>query len=198
MCKFDQSSPDDIKRFDAALGAMRSAYRLNRTDAVNEYASKVANNPRATKDQVATASFYLGKIAFDRNDLEKAQQAMQQTVRNGGNDEQTAEARYLDAYVDYKKRNLDVALQKADRASQNNAFVYWAAKCVILQADIYAEKSDLVNARAALESIVDGVKEYPELVAEARQKLSNLEKKEQIKSRITTENKSGLLDMDKN
>ena len=40
--------------------------------------------------------------------------------------------------------------------------------------------------------------EYPELVAEARQKLSNLEKKEQIKSRITTENKSGLLDMEKN
>ena len=130
--------------------------------------------------------------------MDKAQQAMQQTIRNGGNDEQTAEAKYIDALVDYKKRNLDAALTKADKASQNNSFVYWAAKCVILQADIFAEKNDLINARAALESIIDGVKEYPEIVAEAKQKLDNLAKKEAIKSRISKDDKSGLLDMEKN
>ncbi len=196
--KMDKAATDDLKRFDAELGAMRSAYRLNRTDAVNEFASKVANNPRATKDQVAAANFYLGKIAYDRNDFDKAQQAMQQTIRNGGNDEQTAEAKYIDALIDYKKRNLDVALSKADKASQNNSFVYWAAKCVILQADIFSEKNDLINARAALESIVDGVKEFPEIVAEAKQKLDNLSKKEQTKSRISKDNANGLLDMEKN
>ncbi len=196
--KMEKAATDDLKRFDAELGAMRSAYRLNRTDAVNEFASKVANNSRATKDQVAAANFYLGKIAYDRNDFDRAQQAMQQTIRNGGNDEQTAEARYIDALIDYKKRNLDVALGKADKASQNNSFVFWAAKCVILQADIFAEKNDLINARAALESIIDGVKEFPEIVAEAKQKLANLEKKEQTKSRISKDNSNGLLDMEKN
>jgi tetratricopeptide (TPR) repeat protein len=196
--QMEKSATDDLKRFDAELGAMRSAYRLNRTDAVVEFASKVANNSRATKDQVAAANFYLGKIAFDKNDFDRAQQAMQQTMRNGGNDEQTAEAKYIDALVDYKKRNLDVALNKADKASQNNSFVYWAAKCVILQADIFSEKNDLINARAALESIIDGVKEYPEIVAEAKQKLDNLSKKEALKSRINKEDKSGLLDMEKN
>ena len=106
------------------------------------------------------------------------------------------EARYLDAVVDYKKRNLDLALSKADKASQNNAFEYWAGKCVILQADVYAEKNDLVNARAALESVVDGLKAYPELVAEAQQKLNNLKGKEQIKSRIK-DNNNNLIDLDK-
>ena len=196
--KMEKAATDDIKRFDAELGAMRSAYRLNKTDAVNEFASKVANNSRATKDQVAAANFYLGKIAYDSNDFTKAQQAMQQTIRNGGNDEQTAEAKYIDALIDYKKRNLDVALNKADKASQNNSFVYWAAKCVILQADIFSEKNDLINARAALESIIDGVKEYPEIVAEAKQKLDNLSKKEQTKSRISKDNTNGLLEMEKN
>ena len=196
--KMDKAATDDLKRFDAQLGAMRSAYRLNRTDAVSEFASKVANNARATKDQVAAANFYLGKIAYDKNDYDRAQQAMQQTIRNGGNDEQTAEAKYIDALIDYKKRNLDAALNKADKASQNNSFVYWAAKCVILQADIFSEKNDLINARAALESIIDGVKEFPEIVAEAKQKLDNLSKKEALKSRISKDNATGLLDMEKN
>ncbi len=196
--QMEKSATDDNKRFDAELGAMRAAYRLNKTDAVSDFASKVANNSRATKDQVAAANFYLGKIAYDKNDFDRAQQAMQQTIRNGGNDEQTAEAKYIDALIDYKKRNLDVALNKADKASQNNSFVYWAAKCVILQADIFAEKNDLINARAALESIIEGVKEYPEIVAEAKQKLDNLSKKEALKSRISKDEKTGLLDMEKN
>ena len=114
----------------------------------------------------------------------------------GGTDDQSAEARYLDAMIEYKKRNLDVALGKADRASMNNPSVFWAAKSVILQADIYAEKNDLVNARAALESIIEGVKQFPEIVAEAQQKLNNLKTKETVKSRITAPN-NNLLDMDR-
>jgi tetratricopeptide (TPR) repeat protein len=194
--KMEKAATEESKRFDAELGAMRSAYRLNRTDAVVEFASKVANNSRASKDQAAAANFYLGKIAFDRNELDKAQAAMQKTIQNGGNDEQTAEAKYLDAFIDYKKRNLDVALGKADRASTNNPYVFWAAKCVILQGDIYAEKNDLVSARAALESIVEGVKEFPELVNEANQKLKNLESREKTKSRISRDN-SNTIEMDK-
>ncbi len=195
--KMEKSAATDDKRFDAELGAMRSAYRLNKPDAVYEFASKVMNSTMATKDQVASAGFYLGKIAYDRNEWDKAQAAFQKTIQNGANDEQTAEARYMDALVDYKKRNLDVALNKADRASQNNPFVFWAAKCIILQADIYAEKNDLFSARAALESVIDGVKEFPEIVAEAKAKLSNLEKKENQKSRIKADN-NGLIDLDKN
>ncbi len=194
--KMEKSAATDDKRFDAELGAMRSAYRLNKPDAVYEFASKVMNSTMATKDQIATAGFYLGKISFDRNELDKAQAAFQKTIQNGANDEQTAEARYMDALVDYKKRNLDVALNKADRASQNNPFVFWAAKCIILQADIYAEKNDLFSARAALESVIEGVKEFPEIVAEAKAKLSNLEKKENQKSRIKPQN-SNLIDLDK-
>ena len=195
--KLDKAATSDASRFDAELGAMRCAYRLNKPDAVAEFAAKVMNSTMATKDQVATAGFYLGKVSLDRNDLDKAQAAFQKTIANGANDEQTAEAKYLDALVYYKKRSLDVALDKADKASQNSAFVFWAAKCVILQADIYAEKNDLFSARAALESVIDGVKEFPEITAEAKQKLANLEKKENLKSRIKTDN-NGLIELDKN
>jgi tetratricopeptide (TPR) repeat protein len=196
--KMEKAATSDDKRFEAELGAMRSAYRLNKPDAVSEFAQKVLNSGLASKEQVATAGFYLGKNAYDRNEFDKAQQAFQKTIKNGGNDEQTAEARYLDAVVDYKKRNLDVALDKADKASQNNAYQFWAAKCVILQADIYAEKNDLFSARAALESVIDGVKEFPEITTEAKQKLANLEKKESVKSRISKPQVGNTLELEKN
>ncbi len=194
--KWDKVATTEDKRFEAELWAARSAYRSNRPDAVLEYGSKVANNPRATRSQIAQANYHLGKIAFDRNQLDNAQGFFLKTIAAGGTDEQTAESRYLDAMIEYKKRNLDIALGKADRASMNNPSVFWAAKSVILQADIYAEKNDLVNARAALESIIEGVKQYPEVVAEAQQKLKNLKTKETTKSRITAPNNS-LLDMDR-
>jgi tetratricopeptide (TPR) repeat protein len=195
--KWDKVAQTDEKRFEAELGAARSAYRINKPDAVLEYGTKVANNNRATKAQIAAANYHLGKIAYDRLEWDRAQGHFAKTVAANGNDEQTAEAKYLDAMIDYKRRNLDRALDKADAASQNNPFVFWAAKCVILQADVFAEKNDLVNARAALESIVEGVKEYPEIVREAQDKLNNLKTKESTKSRITAPT-GNLLDMDNN
>lgn len=194
--KWDKVATTEDKRFEAELWAARSAYRINKADAVLEYGSKVANNARATKAQLAQANYHLGKISFDRNDLDKAQGYFAKTIAAGGSDDQTSEARYLDAMIEYKKRNLDLALDKADRASQNNASEAWTARAVILQADIYAEKNDLVNARAALESIVEGLKGYPDIVAEAQTKLNNLKKKESIKSRITAPN-SSLIEMEK-
>jgi TolA-binding protein len=197
--KMEKTATTEDKRFDAELGAMRSAYRMNKPESVMEFAQKVLNSTMATKDQIAAAGFYLGKVAYDRNEFDRAQDAFKKTIQNGGNDEQTAEAKYLDALVDYKKRNLDLALDKADRASQNSTFAFWAAKCIILQADIYAEKNDLFSARAALESILDAneLKAFPEIQAEAKMKLANLENKEKAKSRITKD-KAGnsLIELD--
>ncbi len=194
--KWDKAATTDDKRFEAELWAARTAYRINKADAVLEYGSKVANNARATRAQVAQANYHLGKISFDRSQWDNAQGYFLKTIAAGGTDDQTSEARYLDALIEYKKRNLVAALDKADRASTNNPSVFWAAKAVILQADIYAEKNDLVNARAALESIIEGVKEFPEIVAEAQQKLNNLKSKESIKSRISAPN-NNVIELDK-
>ncbi len=199
--KLDKAATTDDKRFEAELGAMRSAYRLNKPDQVAVYASKVAGNTLATSEQISTANFYLGKIAFDKNSLDEAQSDLQIAISKSTNkDEQYYEALYLEAALEYKKRNLDAALAKADKASQNNPYDNWTARCVILQADIYAEKNDLFSARAALESVISGVKGFPDIVAEAKQKLANLEAKEKVKSRLTKDkpSTSNSLDMEKN
>ena len=198
--KFEKVASTDDKRFEAELGAMRSAYRLNKSDAVSEFATKVASNARASQAQISTASLYLGKVAVDRNSLDEAQTQIEKSIRtNTANDEALYEAKYLDALIAYKRGQYDIAFNKADKAAENNPFEYWAGRCTILQADVYVQRNDLFGARAALNSIVDGVKSFPELITEAKQKLLALEGKEKLKSRITTDkgSNSNLLDLDK-
>lgn len=174
----EKAATTDDMRFDAQLGAMRSAYRINKTDAVFDYADKVANNSKANKEQLAVANFYLGKIAFDRKDYDKALASFNQVSRLSDN-EQTAEARYLIAYIYYLNRDLDTALKMCENLTkQSSDYRYWMAKSVILQADIYAEKGDLFNAKAALEAVIDNFNEDQEILATAKLKLKQLEAKE--------------------
>ncbi len=198
--KMEASAVSEDKKFEAQLGAMRSAYRTKNDNAVYANADKVANNPRATKEQVANASFYLGKIAFDRKENDKAKTALLKSIANSKDDDQNAEANYFVAYVDYLQRDLANALSRCEKVSQNSSSQYWSAKCVLLEADIYAEKGDLFNARAALEAVRDNFKDNKELKDEAERKLQQLETREKSKSRLEKDkptDKKGLLEMEK-
>ncbi|MCB0635514.1 MAG: tetratricopeptide repeat protein, partial [Lewinella sp.] len=168
------------------LGAMRSAYRVGNTQAVYTLANKVASNPNANEQQRATANFYVGKIAFDRQDYTAALTALGETIRLSDN-EQTAEARYLRAYIYYLQRNLPRAKELTLEANrESSGYPYWVAKCVILLSDIFVEQGDLYNGRAALEALLDNYNEDPEVVAEAQQKLNRVNNMINQGSRLET------------
>jgi TolA-binding protein len=198
--KMEQSATTDDKRFEAQLGAMRSAYRVGNTNIVSDMATKVANNSRATKEQQITANFYIGKIAYDKKDLERARVALQKAYQGASASEQTDEAGYLLASVRYLQRDLNEALNMCEKVSQNATSNFWAAKATILEADIYAEKGDLFNARAALEAVIENFRDNPDLLNEAKGKLEALKQKEAQKSRLDKDkpvNKNSLMEMDK-
>lgn len=172
--KLEVAATSTDLRFEAQLGALRSAYRTGNSQAVYELANKVANNPSANQGQIATANFYLGKVAFDRKDYDNALTAFQRVLTQSDN-EQTAEARYLIAYIYYLKRDLDRAQQICINANkESSAYPYWVAKSVILLSDILKEKGDLYNARAALEALLENYEGDQTLIQEAQTKLSQL------------------------
>ncbi len=174
------------QRFDAQLGALRSAYRTNRNDAVYTLARKVATNPNASQLQIATANFYLGKMAYDRQDYENALTAFQEVERMSDN-EQTAEARYLIAYIYYLRRNLEKAQEICINSNkESSAYPFWVAKGVLLLSDILREKGDLYNAQAVLEALLENYQEDPALVNEARQKLQTINSLINQSSRLNT------------
>lgn len=178
------TSPE--QRFEAQLGALRAAYRVGKDDAVYSLARKVATNPNASQLQVAAANFYLGKMAYDRQDYENALTAFNEVIRLSDN-EQTAEARYLKAYIYYLRRDLEKAQEICINANkESSGYPFWVAKSVILLSDILREKGDLYNARAALEALLENYDGDPKLVNEARQKLQTINSLINQSSRLNT------------
>ncbi len=195
--KMEAAATNETMRFEAQLGAMRSAYRIGNTQAVLALSRKVANNPNATTAHKATSNFYIGKISFDQRDYDNALSALNEVVRISDN-EQTAEARYLIANIYYLKRDLNKAQELCINANkESSAYPYWVAKSVILLSDIFADKGDLYNARAALEALLENYSEDPELVSIARAKLAKINQQLNQSSRLNREPDSNILDLDR-
>lgn len=172
--RLEQAADTEALRFEAQLGGMRSAYRSGNSEAVYSLSNKVARNPNADDSQKATANFYVGKIAFDRSDYTTALSAFNETIRLSDN-EQTAEARYLKAFVYYQRRDLVTAKDLTLASNrESSGYPYWVAKSVILLSDIFVEQGDLYNGRAALEALLDNYTEDAQVIAEAQQKLNRV------------------------
>ena len=179
--------PED--RFDAQLGAMRSAYRLNNVAAVQTAASKVSSNPAASELQKSTAEFYLGKIAFDRKDYTSAMRSFDKVLQLSDN-EQTAEARYLIAEIHYFNRDLDKAKKRClDNNNESSGYPYWVGKSLLLLSDVFAEQGDTFSAITVLEALIQNYEDQTdEIVPTARKKLDVLKKQEAAGSRLDTGN----------
>lgn len=177
------ATSEDV-RFEAQLGGLRSAYRTGNSTAVYTLANKVATNPNATPAQQASANFFLGKMAFDQGDYENALTAFQRVTAASDN-EQTAEARYLIAYIYYLRRDLERAQTLCINANkESSGYPYWVAKSIMLLSDILAEKGDLYNARAALEALLENYQDDPDLVNTARSKLQAINNRINQSSRL--------------
>lgn len=175
-------------KFDAQLGAMRSAYRSKNTNGVYAYADKVAKNPKATPDQVATAQFYLGKLAFDREDYANALPSLEKVIRMSNN-EQSDEARYLQAFIYYRQKDLNKARNFCIEAnSKNSSNPYWGAKSILLLADVLVEQKELYDAQAALEALLESYSDDKDILNQANTKLGQIKRMIEQSSPL---NKSG-------
>lgn len=193
--QLEEIATSDNVKFEAQIGAMQSAYKNGDQELVKIYASKVSKNPKANKSQLANANFYLGKIAFDNENFDDAIKYLEKVSKDLEN-EQAAEARYYTAESYFNKHNLVKAEDICIRANKESAgFDYWIAKSVILLSDINVEKGDLLNARAALEAVIENYASNKEIVNIAQTKLNILEKKEQVKSRLQNDKKNDLMEM---
>ncbi len=182
--QLEQSVLSEDQKFEAQLGALRSAYRIPDPNAVRTWAARVANNPGATDQQAANAQFYLGKLAYDQNDFFTALQAFNEVIAKSDN-EQTAEARYLIASIYYQQGQLDQAQELCINANrESSAYPYWVAKSVLLLSDIFARKNDLLNARAALEALLENYSGDQQIIQEANAKLQAINRQIEQGSRL--------------
>ncbi len=194
--KWEIAANTPEKKLDAQQGALQSAYRIHDEAAVKTFAAKIASNPNATDAQKAIAYFYEGKLAFDNKDYDTAIAAFNKVTRLSDTEE-TAEARYLIAYIYYIRRELDIASAICEKATtESQGYDYWIAKSLILYADILTEQGNYTNAQAALEAVIENFKDDADLLKEAKQKLKIVKTKDAAANRLIKSGDGESLELD--
>jgi tetratricopeptide (TPR) repeat protein len=186
---------DDIgEKFQCQYGCLRSAFKNGKDADVITYGQKVLDNAASTKDEKAVAHYYMAKTYTKQNNLQQAQKSFQLVEQLGANN-QAAEARYMLAEFYFKEKLFDKAEKQANYANEKNAnYPFWIAKSLLLLSDIYIGKNDLLNARAAIEAVLDNFKDDPTLISQANIKLEALKILETNANRVKpTTNKLDLL-----
>lgn len=176
---------DEQKRFEALQFKMRSGFFAKQYPDVPSMVERFLKETRATNADKGEAYYYAGKSFFELKNYRTAETNLQQNISLSEENAMSAEARYLLAYIKYLERDLDNALEmsfKTGKEIPNQT--YWLVKVYILIADIYTEKSNLFQAKATLQSIVDNYEGDQALLNEAKAKLENVKKLESGKSKI--------------
>lgn len=172
--KWEEASVSEASRFEAQVLVMRAAYATTNSAVLTEYAQKVSAATLASPEQVATANYYLGKMAYDRGDFARAQPYLQRVTQNSTT-EIMAESYHLQAQILYRQRNYAQAEELIGTANQASAgYDDWIARNLILISDVYVAKGDNSSASAALEAVLENFKGDPKIVAEAREKYNKL------------------------
>ncbi|HEX5111813.1 MAG TPA: tetratricopeptide repeat protein, partial [Saprospiraceae bacterium] len=175
---------DEEQQYEALMGALRSAYKLNKLEDVYAMSEKVINHPRATEDHKALAHYYMAKIAYDHSSYDKALQEFNAVIRVNSA-ELAAESRYYVASIYDRQGESTLAAKLAEESARANVgYPFWVAKSLLLLTDIQYKAGDLLNARAILEAIVENFKGDETIMKEANDKLAKVKTAEENQNRV--------------
>lgn len=172
----------------ARLGKLRSASSLDKNEDVIAAANKVLLTEKLPLEIERETRF---KLALSLMKSNKSKEAFDEfaKVANDLKTKEGAEAKYHLAEIQYNLGNLDKAESEVFSFSEKNTpHSYWLAKSFILLADIYSKKEDFFQAKATLQSIIDGYA-IPDdgIIDLATTKLNTIVKAEKSKQPIETQ-----------
>lgn len=192
----EQVTSAEERKLEAQVGALQCAYRLNRPNEVYRLGDQVVKNPRTSQVQQATAYFFMGKVAFDQSNYDKALEGFNQAIKLNDN-LQAAESRYLIAQIYFNKNEYDLSATLAEQGiKDNSAYPTWTAKCGILLADVKTIKKEYHIAEAILQQIIDNYPDLPEIVQEASDKLKKVKALRAANNRIDSGAKKNTLEIE--
>ncbi len=167
----EEVTDDLLLKYEAQVGALRSAYRDGDLDAILYMANKVNTSPLANKEDKALANFYAGKMNYVLKSWDPAIANLTKVVELVDNIN-AAESKFLINEILFLKGDHEVSEESTlETISNSTAYPYWVAKNLILLSDIFMEKKDVFNAKAALEAVIENFPETDEVASEARDRL---------------------------
>ncbi|MBS4014346.1 MAG: tetratricopeptide repeat protein [Bacteroidetes bacterium] len=163
---------------DAKIGQMRCYYQLSRFDYAIMAANAVIADERAPREILQEAHLLSGRAHMISNEPNKALQSFTKAA-NLGETEMAAESKYNLALLEFRKGDYKKSEQLIFKyINEIAAYDYWLAKIFLLLADNYLQTENIFQAKHTLQSIIENYS-GEELNQLARQKLSDIEKKEE-------------------
>lgn len=166
----------------ARVGKLRSATNLSNNENIIASANKVLQTEKLPLEIERETRFKLAQSYMQSNKLdnafdEYAKVAIDLKTIEG------AESKYHLAEILFQKNSLDKAETEIfDFSEKNTPHNYWLAKSFILLSDIYAKKNDFFQAKATLQSVIDGYAKTDDgIIDDASSKLNSLVKAEKGK-----------------
>lgn len=172
----------------ARLGKLRAASSLNRNEDVIVASNKVLLTEKLPLEIERETRFKLALALMQSNKLKESFDEFSK-VASDVKTKEGAEAKYHMAEIQFTLGNLEKAEAEVFSFSEKNTpHSYWLAKSFILLSDIYAKKEDLFQAKATLQSVMDGYSVPDDGIIDlATTKLNTLVKAEKTKLPIETQ-----------
>ena len=168
----------EANRYTALVGMMRSAWKARRYSDAIDAADALKEDIRSEKDLLREADWIRAKSFMQTSRRDEALAIFRELSRFPDTDE-GAEASYLLIQDAYDRGEFDEAMNLCFDFSERSdgSRQYWLAKAFLVLGDCYAEKGEMVQAKATFESIKEGygVKDDG-VIEEVEQRLSYLNK----------------------
>ena len=163
------------------IGLMSAYYDSNQLDSCNVYADKVIGHGSAAPDAENKAQLYKGKVAYQKNDYDAAQDYFLSCL-NGAKDVSAAEAHYLLAKIQYDKKQYKQSIETLyDFNNTYSTYEVWLGKSFLLIAENFIAKDELFQARETLNSIIEK-SPNADIKKQARERLDQLKALEDTKN----------------
>ncbi len=169
----------------ARVGKLRSASALGYTNEVPAIAASILSTDKLSPEIERETRFTLAQAYLKLNNLDNALiefSKISQDLKTA----EGAQSKYLKALIYFQRSEYNRAESEVfSFAEINTPHQYWLAKSFILLADVYAAQNDFFQAKATLQSVLDGYGSTTDgIIDEATNKLNQLVKTE--KERQTT------------
>ncbi|MFN8288414.1 MAG: tetratricopeptide repeat protein [Chitinophagales bacterium] len=170
--------------YNAMIGMLASAVKLNKNEEVIELADQLINSGIAKETDIQDAYYRKGKAYYALDNKEFAQSAFKRVVEYPVS-EKCVESKYMLAKILFEQGNYKQSLDTCFKLKNKYAsYEYWVVKTFILMADNYYAQNNSFQAKSTLESIVANYEGDKALLSEAKEKLEKIRAEELNKSKL--------------
>ncbi len=193
----EEIESDEVLKYEAQLGAMMSAMEMEDTEALQYMSERILESPNVKMEDAVAAHSNLAKIFFKAKDFPSARVHLAKLI-GGEVSAISAEAQYMLASIEFEEGKLELADSRIRQfIIDYKSYPRWVARNLILLSDVLVKKEDLLQARAAIEAVVENYSGDEEISKLAQDRLAIVLKMEEERNRIDAQQNDGQLILEK-